>query len=145
MPTCGDRAVEDLAPAILVHQFGRDDGSLHVDLYVEVFGAPVRALRLISDVTFDFKPRAGSTGTLRLDIDAVEVRSPELETEWLAARPDPESLEAWATPFMARQVFGAGLELPLPLDPSARTSRVVRAIVRDNDLALLVRFAEEPE
>jgi hypothetical protein len=117
--------------------------ALHVDLYVEVFGAPVRALRLVSDVTFDFKPRAGSAGALRLDVDAVEVLSPELETEWLAARPDPDALLAWATPFMARQVFGAGIELPLPLGPGARTSRVVRAIVRDNDLALLVRFAEE--
>lgn len=114
---------------------------LQIEVYGQVFGAWTRIASVVSDVALSLRPRSPSLDTASFDIEAIEVREPELDTELARTLPPEDDVARWTRRALLL-LLDEELDLPLPLLPAAPL-RVVNTQVRTQDIVYYVRFEEQ--
>ena len=107
-----------------------------IDVYADVQGTNVRILRLVTTAQATLRPQVGDVGQISTTIDALNITSAELTSDWLTAPLGSDIVLPWAKRavllFLQDQFV-----FPLPL-VSPHTMRVRNVTVRDQDVAVFL-------
>ncbi|MEZ4460537.1 MAG: hypothetical protein R3E66_12590 [bacterium] len=107
-----------------------------IDVYADVQGTNVRILRLVTTAQATLRPQVGEVGQISTTIDALNITSADLTSDWLTAPLGPDIVLPWAKRavllFLQDQFV-----FPLPL-VSPHAMRVRNVTVRDQDVAVFL-------
>lgn len=111
---------------------------LQVEVYSEVFGARTRLARVVADAEFGLGPTAQVVGLAKFELDAIEVSTDRIDSEFLAVEPQQEDVDRWMRRTLLN-MLEERFEFPLPFAPAAPV-RVISVQVRANDVVAFMRF-----
>lgn len=112
--------------------------NLQVEIYADVFGARTRLARIVADADIRLGPTPQVVGMTKFEIEAIEVATDRIDSDFLAVDPEVEDIDRWMRRTLLSMLQDR-FEFPLPFNPAAPV-RVISVQVRADDVVAFIRF-----